>query len=214
MIAWPHDGRMQFNPDLHRRRSIRLHGYDYTQAGAYFITACTQGRARVFGEIVEGRMRLNAAGDMVWRIWNDMPSCYPGIDIDEFIVMPDHIHAIINIRRDGPRYPSAIVDIGRGGPPCPPPSHDGSQEAGQARGQAGGQARGPAPTGGFSVADALHRLKSMTTHDYSRGVLLHGWPPFNGRLWQRNYWEHIVRDEVALERIRRYIRCNPARWQP
>ena len=109
---------MQFNPDLHHRRSIRLHGYDYALAGAYFITACTQGRARLFGEIVEGRMRLNAAGDMVWRIWNDMPSHYPGIDIDEFIVMPDHIHAIVDIRANEPRYPSGIVDTRSGGPPC------------------------------------------------------------------------------------------------
>lgn len=112
------DVRLQFNPDLHHRRSIRLHGYDYALAGAYFITACTQGRARLFGEIVEGRMRLNAAGDMVWRISNDMPSHYPGIDIDEFIVMPDHIHAIVDIRANEPRYPSGIVDTRSGGPPC------------------------------------------------------------------------------------------------
>ena len=198
---------MQFNPDLHRRRSIRLHGYDYTRAGAYFITTCTQGRARLFGEIVEGRMRLNAAGDMVWRIWSDMPSCYPGIDIDEFIVMPDHIHAIINIRADECRYPFAMVDTRRGGPPCPPAPVVKS-----------GQPQRVAPTGsaaiGFSVADAVHRLKSITTHAYACGVRQCGWPPFDGRLWQRNYWECIVRDEIALERIRRYIRDNPARWKP
>ena len=226
---------MQFNPDLHHRRSIRLHGYDYALAGAYFITACTQGRARLFGEIVEGRMRLNAAGDMVWRIWNDMPSHYPGIDIDEFIVMPDHIHAIVDIRANEPRYPSGIVDTRSGGPPCrsriadvrrggPPyrsritDTRRGGPPCPPCSCRKSGQPRGVAPTGvsavGFSVADAVHRLKSMTTHAYSRGVQLHGWTPFDGRQWQRNYWEHIVRDEIALERIRRYIRGNPARWKP
>ena len=85
------------------RRSIRLRGYDYSQAGAYFITLCTQNRQCLFGEIVDGGMQLNAAGKMVQTVWDEIPAYYPGIDIDEFIIMPNHIHGIVTIVGAAPR---------------------------------------------------------------------------------------------------------------
>ncbi|GKT06731.1 transposase [Desulforhabdus sp. TSK] len=185
------------------RRSIRLQGYDYSQAGAYFVTICTQNRECLFGEIVDGEMRLNAAGVMVQTVWDEIPVHYSGIDIDEFVVMPNHIHGII-----------AIVGAAPCGRPFRGQAHDGQArnappQGGQAR---GGQARGPAPTR-LSLSDVVHRFKTMTTKLYVDGVKQSGWPPFPGRLWQRNYWEHIVRNQSEMDRIREYILNNPAQWE-
>ena len=87
---------------VHQRRSIRLDGYDYTQAGAYFVTACAERRRRVFGTLVSGRMALNDAGRMVQTVWDELPAHYPGVGIDAFVVMPDHIHGIVIVGA-GPR---------------------------------------------------------------------------------------------------------------
>ena len=86
---------MVFDPDRHHRRSIRLRGYDYSRAGTYFVTICVQDRARLFGEIADGSMHLNDAGRMVRTVWEEIPAFSPGVDIDHFIVMPDHFHGII-----------------------------------------------------------------------------------------------------------------------
>jgi len=84
-----------YDPERHHRRSIRLRGYDYTQAGAYFFTICTQDRACLFGDVIDGAMRLNDAGLMVQTVGDEIPEYYPGVDIDAFIIMPNHIHGII-----------------------------------------------------------------------------------------------------------------------
>jgi hypothetical protein len=93
---------MAFDPERHHRRTIRLKGYDYSQPGAYFVTICIQDRAYLFGEIVDGEMRLNDAGRMVHGVWHDMPHHYRGVDIDAFVVMPNHIHGIIILVGAGP----------------------------------------------------------------------------------------------------------------
>jgi REP element-mobilizing transposase RayT len=86
-------------PKRQRRRIARLKDYDYSQAGAYFITICTQDRACLFGEVVDGEMRLNKSGRMVETVWVELPYFYPGVDIDTFIVMPNHVHGIVLIWR-------------------------------------------------------------------------------------------------------------------
>jgi len=172
---------MNYDPDRHHRRSIRLKGFDYSQSGAYFVTICTQNRACLFGEIVEGEMRLNEAGRMVHAAWEELSIHYPGVECDGFVVMPNHIHGIVVLVGAGPRA-------------CP--DH--------------GQPQGVAPT--LSLVDVVHRFKTLTTKRYADRVKQFGWPPFPGRLWQRNYYEHIIRDEESLNRIRRYILDNPARW--
>src|SRR5215210_6640299 len=88
---------MTYDSQKHHRRSIRLTGYDYSQAGAYFVTACAQDRACLFGEIVDGQMRLNEAGRMVLAEWNTLPDRFPAVELDEFVVMPNHVHGIITI---------------------------------------------------------------------------------------------------------------------
>lgn len=79
---------------IHDRRSIRLQGYDYAQAGGYFVTICTQNRLCLFGDIVNGEMQLNAAGSEVQVVWNELPRRFPGMELDAFVVMPNHVHGI------------------------------------------------------------------------------------------------------------------------
>lgn len=190
----------------HDRRSIRLSGYDYGQAGAYFVTICAQDRANRFGVIADGTMRMNDAGRMVHDAWDGLPSHYPGVDVDAFVVMPDHVHGIIILTDDesvgaGPRACPCVVRDGNDGQP---------QDDGQPRDD--GQPQGVAPTGArrLTLPDAVHRFKSFTTARYRAGVRDHGWPAFDRRLWQRNYHEHIVRTDAELDRIRQYIVNNPA----
>ena len=86
---------MQYNPDKHHRRSIRLQGYDYSQPGIYFITICTKNHECLFGEILNGEMRLNDFGKIAHQCWLEIPNHFPHIQLDEFVIMPDHIHGII-----------------------------------------------------------------------------------------------------------------------
>jgi putative transposase len=173
---------MTRDPTRHHRRSIRLPSYDYTQPGAYFVTICSQDRECVFGDVTNGEMILNRRGEMVERTWRQLAECYPGVEVDAFVVMPNHAHGI-------------IVLVGAG--PCACPDS--------------GQPRGVAPT--MSLPGVVHRFKSLTTARYRWGVHNGGWPPFPGRLWQRNYHEHVIRNDEDLNRVRQYIVDNPAHWE-
>ena len=168
-------------PERRNRRSVRLKGYDYAGAGAYFVTICVQNRECLFGRIADGQMVLNDAGMMIQTVWNEIPPHYPGIEIDASVVMPNHIHGIIVIVGAAPR--GRPVD---------------------------GQPQGVAPT--LSLPDVVHRFKTMTTKRYADGVKQYGWRRFNGKLWQRNYYEHIIRSDDELNSIREYIAINPAQW--
>ena len=191
-----------YDPDTHHRQSIRLKQYDYSQAGAYFVTICAQNRQCLFGGINNGTMMNNAAGEMISTIWHEIPEYYPGIGIDAFQIMPNHIHGII------------IVGASPRGCPDPRACPVQGQPSGQAQGTASenGQAQGPAPTVGLSFPDIVHRFKTMTTKKYTDGVKDNGWQAFNRRLWQRNYYEHVMRDDEDLTRTREYISNNPLRW--
>ncbi len=117
---------MKFDPAKHHRRSIRLRGPDYSQAGAYFITICVQNRLCLFGEIGNSEMRLNDAGRMVQTVWDEIPVYYPGIDIDAFVVMPNHIHGIVVVVGAGPRAcpdPSTRACPDPATRACPDPSN-------------------------------------------------------------------------------------------
>jgi REP element-mobilizing transposase RayT len=145
-----------------RRRSLRLPGHDYSQAGAYFITACIHNRAMLLGEVMDGDVRLNEMGAIVQQTWDDLPTHYHGIDLDAFIVMPNHVHGII-ILADASERRHAIPEIVRG----------------------------------FKTFSA-RRVNERSGQ--------------SGVRWQRGYYEHVVRNEKALDRIRAYIANNPARW--
>ena len=173
---------MTYDPERNRRRSIRLKGYDYTRPGAYFVTICTQNQECLFGEVVDGEMRLHQAGHMVQAEWNALPDRFPSVGIDAFVVMPNHVHGIIVMSND-------IVGAGL------VPALNGATTR-------------VAPT----IWDLVGAFKSRTTVLYTDGVNQIGWTPFRSRLWQRNYYEHLIRNESSLNHIRQYILANPLRW--
>jgi putative transposase len=164
------------------RRSLRLKGYDYSQVGAYFITVCTQDRECLFGNVVSSEMQLNDAGRMIQGKWETLAERFPEVELDALVVMPNHVHAIIAIAID------AIVGAGL------VPARRATTRV--------------APT----VGDIVGAFKSLTTVSYTHGVKQLGWPAFRGKLWQRNYYEHVVRNEESLRQIRQYIADNPAQW--
>jgi len=183
---------MPYDPERHHRRSIRLKGYDYTQPGAYFVTIVTQNRACLFGEVVEGQMRLNEAVHLAQRCWTDIPNHFPHVQLDAFIIMPNPVHGILVIA-----HHAAPDDVGaRHAVPQPPrtASHTPTVE------QFGKPVHGSIPT-------IVRSFKSATTRHIN---ILRGTP--GAPVWQPNYYEHIIRDERSLNRIREYIVTNPLRW--
>ena len=157
----------QYTPNIHHRRSIRLKGYDYSQVGLYFITICCQDRACLFGDVVNGEMVLNDAGMMVENEWLKLPSRFQNIQLHEYVVMPNHFHAILEIV-----WATLVVTqnetVTRNG--------DDSQN-GQPQ---NGQPQGIAPT--QTIGDMMDAFKSITTVEYIRGVKTLGWQPFDGKL--------------------------------
>jgi REP-associated tyrosine transposase len=159
------------------RRSTRLAAYDYRRPGAYFVTICTWRRGHLFGEVVDGRMRLSVAGKAVEEEWLRTGRLRAGLDLDSFVVMPNHLHGIILFQ--GPANPEQD-SVSQGTYVSRSPGSLGSVVA------------------GFKQAVTL-RLRRR------EGVNLH-------RVWQRNYYEHVIRNELELNKVRRYIDENPLRW--
>jgi putative transposase len=172
----------------HHRRSIRLRDYDYSQIGAYFVTICAHNGECLFGDIVSGEMLTNAAGQVVQATWEMLPSHYSGVTSDAFV--KNHIHGIIVIDWV-PNY------SGVGAQFIAPPSRTGAS--------GGAMNRAPTPDRAPTLGDIIRGFKARTTHCLHRnlGVV---------RVWQRNYYEHVIRDHASLSRIREYITNNPLRW--
>lgn len=194
---------MAFNSETHHRSSARLKTFDYTSNAAYFVTVCANVRANIFGEIVNGEMRLNEAGKMILEEWNQLPERFP-IQLDKFIVMPDHIHGILLFVGAGlvPALPDRcdlqnIVD-----------QLDGSDLTTELNGRATTRV---APTGNPILGNVIGAFKSIATNRYIRGVHEQSWSAFEKRLWQRNYWDRVIRDDRELEETRKYILENPVR---
>jgi putative transposase len=210
------DGFMKYNPETHHRRSIRLQGYDYSQAGAYFVTIVTQGRVSLFGTIENGEMYLNNAGKMIVKWWNESPNKFSQITLGVFVIMPNHFHGIIIIGgivggdlRVSPR-PENADGHAVGGDLRVSPDGAGATNTG---GHAGpsqpipSQQKPNAP-----LSQMIQWFKTMTTNEYIRGVKELGWPRFDGKLWQRDYYEHILRNADEANQIHLYIESNLANW--
>lgn len=148
-------------------------------------------------------MHLNDAGKMIDIIWHEIPSFYPGVEIDAFQIMPNHIHGIIILSNF-----DSVVGVGPRAYPLTKPG----QPQGVAP-TASAVLGGPAPTKPLSLPDVAHRFKSLTTHRYMDGVKHRQWPAFETRLWQRNYYEHVIRDDNDYESIVGYILINPFNWE-
>ena len=169
------------------RRSIRLSGYNYTQAGAYFVTVCTYQRQCLFGAVIEGQMALNDVGKTAQTCWDEISAHFPHVELDAFVVMPNHVHGIIVIAKDvGATHASPGV---------------GRDTACRATAESFGK---PVPG---SLPTIVRSFKSAITRRINQSRDTPGQP-----VWQRNYFERIVRNESALDRARGYIETNPCRW--
>ena len=175
-------------PD-HHRRSVRLKGYDYSQAGAYFITIVTWQRLMLFGKIENGGMQINRYGEIVQKWWDKIPEHFPNAETGAFIIMPNHVHGII------------IITDGRGTVSVPhivaKTQMDGIEH------QGGGTPPLRKPRLGQIVA--YFKYQSTREINIMDGGRI-------AKLWQRNYYEHILRDEHEMENTWNYIRSNPGMW--
>lgn len=176
---------VKFDPQKHHRRSIRLQGYDYSSAGAYFVTMVAWHRECLFGEIVNGEMRLNRYGEIVRKWWDEISKHFQGVETSAFVIMPNHVHGIIFIieRRGTVPVPDdkTLNDV-RGGET--PPLR--------------------APTLGQIIAYFKYKsTKEMNLLDNTGTVT---------KFWQRNYYEHVIRNEKDLQNITDYMDANPLSW--
>ena len=202
---------MAYDPKIHRRRSLRLKGYDYTHVGAYFVTIVTQGRLCLFGEIVGKEMRLNEAGEMVCGFWEALPQRFPAIEMDMFVVMPNHLHGIVVIKnRATTRVAPTNQNPDRGVENAPTVPNRATTRVAPTEIMDGG-VDSPV-TDQFALGDVIGAYKSLTTVEYTRGVKQMKWSPFHRRLWHRNYYEHVVRHDESLRQLQQYILDNPAQW--
>jgi REP element-mobilizing transposase RayT len=220
MSGW----RVEAMAELPQRHTIRWQGYDYAQAGAYYLTICTDDRRHWFGHIWDGVMHPSAIGQLARRCWNAIPEHMPHVDIGEFVVMPNHVHGIVIIRE------RLVVPVGadHDRPDTMPPPETMPDDPGT--GMPGGDpdtAHAPShhtrtrhdaplrdprkppgiPRGALGQIVASYK-SAVTRMAYRDGLLPHGTP-----IWQRNYWDRVIRDDGEHERIAQYIRDNPMNWE-
>jgi len=165
---------LKYNAEIHHRCSIRLKGYDYSHEGAYFVTICAWNRECIFGDVVDGEMQLNGYGEVAGESWIWLSRQYGYVDIDKWVVMPNHMHGIVIINNS---------------------SRGGSRTA---------------PTETIkrkSLGRLIGAFKTVSSKQINQIRKNPGVP-----LWQRNYYEHIIRNDDELNRIREYIVNNPAQW--
>ena len=165
----------KFDPKIHHRRSIRLRGYDYSLAGAYFVTIVAWQREMLFGEIADGEMMLNEFGVIVDDEWKRTALVRLNVELGKYVIMPNHIHGILVFVND---------DVGATGPVAPTKTL-----------QSG------------SLGSVMAQFKSIVTKRINKLQNVFGCP-----VWQRNYYEHVIRNEREMDRITRYIESNPAQW--
>lgn len=168
----------KYNPEIHRHRSIRLKDYDYSQAGAYFVTICTWNKECLLGDITNSEIKISPVGEIIQKEWYKIPNRFPNVQLDAFVIMPNHIHGIIIV--GATLVVARDDDVGR------------NNRAGTS----------PAPT----LGEIIGSFKSICVHKCKyNGLNI-------GKLWQRNYYEHVIRNEDELNKIREYIVLNPAMW--
>lgn len=183
-----------YDPEIHHRQSVRLKGYDYSQKGLYFITICTENRKHLFGEIIHDcGMQLNIAGNMIAQIWYEIPHYLKNTRLHEFVIMPNHVHGIIEITTISPVGADSISAQKQADSI---PAHDWADME-------------SAPT---TLGDIVQMFKRYTTIEYIKMVKNGILPRFDKRIWQRNYWEHIIRNEHEFYQISEYIQQNPEKW--
>jgi putative transposase len=170
---------------LPQRKSIRLSQYDYSQPNYYFVTICTQYRECIFGDISNGEMAVSEEGKIVELCWINISKHFEHVSLDIFQIMPNHFHGIICINSVGARSSR------------PEQSHGAPAQFGR---------ENPAPTN-LTLGNVIAYFKYQSTKDRNFRK-----PPPYQLLWQRNFYEHIIRNDADLKRIREYIQNNPQQW--
>jgi len=165
-----------------RRRSVRLKGYDYSGTGAYFVTVCTNRKKCILGEVIDEKIVPTTIGGIAKNCWEEIPKHFLNVELDEFVVMPNHVHGIIQIINVGATHASPLQK-----------HHSNSNP------------RGPGPR---TIGSIVGSFKSATTR-CANGIGLGN----RFSIWQRNYYEHIIRDEDELNQVKEYIIQNPLKWQ-
>ncbi|HEY3312359.1 MAG TPA: hypothetical protein VGK00_12030 [Anaerolineales bacterium] len=225
---------MAFDPQKHRRRTIRLPGYDYSQPGAYFITLVTRSRECLFGEIRDGEMQLSPLGQIAGENWRAIPAHFPNVELGAYNVMPNHLHGILIINsfiasNVGATQCVAPTDAGNTTPAqFIAPSDAGNTTPAQFIAPSGAgnttptQCVAPAGTGntvprGYphgpksgSIGAILGAYKMSVTRRARHEFQGHAMPPPN--IWQRNYYERIIRDDREHNNIHLYIAANVDNW--
>lgn len=198
---------MRYNPHKYHRRSVRLEGYDYALPGLYFLTICCNDRACLFGAVAARKMILNEPGKIADKCWNEIPDHFLDAVLHEYVVMPNHIHGIIELTTN------PAVGANNHSPDNMDDPSSGNMEMSDLR------ANDYSPLRDGSI---LFRSPSRTIGSIVRGYKIGVTKWFRQNMaddfpaptpvWQRNYHEHIIRDEVSYNRIADYIINNPARW--
>ena len=175
-----------FDPQKHHRRSIRMKGYDYAQVGAYFVTIVTLGRACLFGEIVDGVMVLNEYGKIADECWRAIPEHFPNVDLGAHVIMPNHAHGTILIRGV-----ESLLNVGA--QQCCAPTPDEQDNPHKINVKPG------------SLGAIIRSFKSAVSYRINKEHHITS-------IWQRNYYERIIRNEREMDAIWEYIENNPAAW--
>lgn len=186
----------EYCPTRHQRHSMRLKGYDYAQAGAYFITICTQKHECLFGEIESREMRLNVYGLIAKHKWEQLPKQFIDMELGEFVVMPNHIHGIVIIQNPHIKTEIENKAVGAGLAPARFQSNIGQPQGLPLR---------------KTVGDMVGAYKSLAANECLK--LFKSKNKTMGKLWQRNYYEHVIRNEESYLEIADYIINNPAQWE-
>ena len=184
----------KYNSNIHQRRSIRLKGYDYSQVGLYFITICCKNREHCFGEIKNGEMILNDAGIIANDCWLQIPNHFPNSILHEHIVMPNHIHGIIELKCNNV-----------GAENIPPKNVNMNEKFRAINDYNGANNDSPLRSPSKSIGSIVRGFKIGVTKWMRQNTNVHD-------VWQRNYYEHIIRNEKSYQTISNYIINNPAKW--
>lgn len=193
--------------DSHHRRCIRLPGFDYGRAGAYFVTVCAARRACVLGDVVDREIRLNDGGRIVQECWQAIPEHFGDVQLGEFVVMPNHVHGIVCIvgaRQDSVGTTHVSVGARHASPLQTVLSPEHAHAAVVSSAPPSVSARGPTPR---SIGAIVGAFKSSATKRINE---IRGTP--GAPVWQRNYYEHVIRNEKELNHTRQYVLDNPMRW--
>ena len=190
-----------YNPNIHNRKSIRLKGYDYSNSGMYYNTICCRNKIYRFGNIVNGKMFLNEFGEIAYDEWLKLPKRFNNIELDIFQIMPNHMHSILIINDN-------ISENIAGVNTAPKNALNFNYWVGV------NPARTPALTDANNksiyLGDIIGAYKSLVSNKCLEIFKIRN--EMMGKLWHRNYWEHIIRNEKSYNRIVEYIKNNPMNW--